>query len=469
MQYIWKRFVCFFATLTFLLAPIQAAALTIGEERAIGEQLLFSVRKQFTVFDDPDISRYITELGQSVLAIAGPQYFDYHFFVILSDQFNAFAAPGGLIFFYSGLIATMESEDELLSVLAHEIGHVVSRHIAARIEKSAKVTAASLALGLAGLAIGVPSLSQGLLTGSIAAAQTAQLQYSRQDEEQADRLALHWMQELGRNPQSMERMLRTMRRISRYSSNQLPQYLLTHPNPEARIGYVQSLIAMDEGQKDGSYQPTDNFSFLRFKYRVLQQAVDSEHLRRRCATIITSGGTAEKLTMAHFGMALLETEEHNYEQAFDHLQVVQEKYPQEHILDIDHAVICLAAGRLEQARRILTKVLWTWQGDVYAMYQLAKVEYMLGNLDRARELLHQVAQAMPEYAQLYYDLGQISADQGRRAVSRLYLGKYYLYQGRVETAKQYFEGVARDKKVPEEHQAEARKMLKKLQELEKKT
>ena len=179
------------------LLPVQASALSIGEERKIGEQLLYSIRRELPVLDDPDIHQYINALGRQVLENIGPQYFDYRFFVVKSEQFNAFAAPGGLVFFYTGLIETMRSENELLSVLAHEIGHVVSRHIAQRLDKGSKVGAVSILAGLAGLALGVPSLSQGLLVGSMAAGQAINLQYSREDEEQADRLSFGWMQRMG--------------------------------------------------------------------------------------------------------------------------------------------------------------------------------------------------------------------------------------------------------------------------------
>ena len=140
-----KRFVFRFVACVVLFAqallPVQVSALTIGEERKIGEQLLFSIRRELPVLDDPDISAYINALGHKVLDNIGPQYFDYRFFVVKSDQFNAFAAPAGLVFFYSGLIETMRTENELLSVLAHEIGHVVSRHIAQRLDKGSKVRA----------------------------------------------------------------------------------------------------------------------------------------------------------------------------------------------------------------------------------------------------------------------------------------------------------------------------------------
>ena len=89
-----------------------------------------------------------------------------NFFIVNSEQFNAFAAPSGLIFFNSGLIKTMQTEDQLLSVLAHEVAHIVSRHLSKRIAKQEKVSAASLLFGLASLAVGNPALTQGLFSGA---------------------------------------------------------------------------------------------------------------------------------------------------------------------------------------------------------------------------------------------------------------------------------------------------------------
>ena len=106
-----------------------------------------------------------------------------------------------------------------------------------------------------------------------------QLSYSRNDEEQADRLSFQWMQQMFRNPKAMEGMLRTMRRITRYRSGKLPQYLLTHPNPETRLYYVQSLVNLDAKQGTSFYKVTDNFAFQRFKYRILQQTMDPEPAR----------------------------------------------------------------------------------------------------------------------------------------------------------------------------------------------
>jgi predicted Zn-dependent protease len=123
------------------------------------------------------------QLGAKTLAVAGSQFFDYHFFVISNKELNAFAAPSGLIFFHSGLIETLESEEELVGVVAHEIGHVVSRHLADRISKNTKVSAAAMLGVLVGIAIGAGPLSEAIITGSAAAAHSAALSFSRLDEE----------------------------------------------------------------------------------------------------------------------------------------------------------------------------------------------------------------------------------------------------------------------------------------------
>ena len=453
-----------------LVLPAHSYGFSIGEERMVGEQLLYTIRAQFRILDDPDISQYINDLGYQVLDVAGPQFFDYHFFVVKSDQFNAFAAPSGLIFFYTGLIKTMKSEDELLSVLAHEIGHVVSRHIANRMDKQGKITAATLLIGLASLALGNPALSQGLLTGSLAANQAISLSFSRQDEEQADRLSFGWMRDMHRNPKSMEGMLRTMRRITRYRTNKLPAYLLTHPNPEARLNYVQSLVDIDQDQsKPGYYKKTDNFDFLRFKYRVLSQAGEPEELRIYCANILASGRDPEQVTMAHYGLALLNAMDTNFTEAIKQLELVRKKYPRKGILNVDLGTLYLEAGQVEQAVKILYEAYKRDPTDMYAAFQLAQAMHKRGEYVEAELLYHKIAKAMPEYSKLYYELGRLKANGGAQGISNFYLGKYYLYEGRIKYAKQYLKRASKDKSVSATMQEEAKSILDRLKKLEEET
>jgi len=449
------------------LLPVQSIALTIGEERTMSEALLYSVRAQFPLLDSPDISQYINDLGYQVLTVAGPQYFDYHFFVVKSDQFNAFAAPGGLVFFYTGLIQTMKTEDELVSVLAHEIGHVVSRHIAQRIDKGGKISAITTGLALASLALGNPALAQGLFTSSMAAGQALNLHYGRLDEEQADRLSFNWMQDMHRNPVAMEGMLRTMRRITRYRSDKLPQYLLTHPNPEARLSYVESLVEIDEKQEDTDfYRKTENFRYLRFKYRVMLQSMDFEQVRVACTNIVTTSRDSEQQIMAQYGLALLAMEEHNFVRAAELLEKVRQKYPGQDILEVDAAVLQMEAGEIDNGISLLQHAVKRDPTDMYATFELAKAYSKQKQYSKAENLLKKVAEAMPEYSQLYYEVARVKAEQEQEAESRFYLGKYSLYEGKIKQAKQYLGRSAKDKALPEPLRNEATAILDRLKKLE---
>ena len=448
------------------LASVQA--LTIGEERDIGEKLLYKIRTEFHLLDDPDITQYVNRLGRSVVEQAGPQFFDYRFYVVPSPEFNAFAAPSGLIFFFTGLLQTMKTEDELLSVMAHEIGHVVSRHIASRSDKSGKVGAITMALAMASLALGDPSLATGLFTGFQAAGQAVSLHFSRQDEEEADRLSYDWLHSLRRDPQAMEGMLRTMRRITRYRSEQIPPYLLTHPNPEARLDYVQSLLEYQRSKVDSSYyQATDNFEFLRVKYRAMVQVDDPQKARAYFTSTISSAQTPEESAMASYGLALLEAKELNFARALENLDKVRAQFPNRPMLDIDAGIIHLDSGKAERAVELLAGAAEKNPEDMYAAFHLARALEKTGKADAAEQLYAKVMSAMPEYPKVYFEMGRLKASQGQTGMSNYYLAKYYLYEGRLELAEEYLKKTRKDATVATAIQEEADRVLLRLEELEK--
>lgn len=445
-----------------------AAGMTIGEEREIGEKLLYKIRAEFNLIDDLDIKQYMDRLGREVVSKVGTHYFDYRFYVVPNDEFNAFAAPSGLIFFYTGLIETMKNENQLLSVMAHEIAHVESRHIASRTDKNVKVGAISMALAIASLALGDPSLAAGLFTGFQAAGQAASLHFSRLDEEQADRLSYEWMHALRRDPRDMEGMLRTMRRISRYRSDQIPPYLLTHPNPEARMEYVQSLLDYQEQKvaKDYYHEP-DNFAFLRMKHRVMINASDPQKAREYFTRILAAGRDPEERMMASYGLAILHAKELNFSKALEELAKVQAFFPDRSILDVDAGIMHLDSGNLQKALELLESAYKANPDDMYAAFYLGQTYAKLGRPEAAGQIYLRVQQYMPEYPMVYFELGRIKSGQGNSGMSDYYLAKYYLYEGRLEFAREYLDRVKRNQELAGSMRSEADKLLKRLEELEK--
>ena len=452
-----------------IVVPRYSCAFSVGEEREVGEKLLYAVRAAFPIVGEPDIHQYINALGSEVLAVAGVQYFDYRFYVVESNQFNAFAAPSGLIFFYTKLIESMNNEDELVSVLAHEIGHVVKRHLASRMQKGKIVNFASLGLALAAIAFGGGgAAAQALLTGSLAAGQSAQLHFSREDEIEADLLAYKWINDLHRDPYGQKEMLKTMRRITRYRMGQMPQYLLTHPNPEARLDYVEGLLAAD-GSLPLERTSENDFSFLRFKYRLMSIVKDNKAARAYLVSKMSDSRSSDfDVTMARYGLSQLDRKENNLERSLTQLDKVIEELPGRQILNVDRAILLGEMGLVEQAKTILKNEVSNDPFDMYGTFHLAELLDKTGEKEKALQLFFDVSYDMPEYSAVYFKIGGIMAQLGRELESRFYLGKYNLYEGQLKLASSNFKQVSKSNQAGQKLRDESEKMLSLIERLEEK-
>ena len=143
-----------FVTLVSLISPA-VFSITIKEEEEMSRQILAMIYKHFEVVEDPVIVPYVNEVGNRILASLPQQPFKYQFHVIKADIYNAFATPGGHIFVYTGLLNAMDTEEELAGIMGHEIAHVYCRHISQKIERSKKISMATLAGVAAGVLMGI--------------------------------------------------------------------------------------------------------------------------------------------------------------------------------------------------------------------------------------------------------------------------------------------------------------------------
>lgn len=403
-------------------------ALSIGEEKDYGNEILVKVRKELKIIEEPDIVQYINHLGTEVLSVAGPQYFTYQFFVINNREFNAFSAPAGLIFFNSGLIKVIENENELISVMAHEIGHSTSRHIAESQDKKLKNYLLTLPLLIGGIAMGGEALSQGLIYGSMATGESMSLMYSREFEEEADRLALQWMVNLGRDPQYMVSMLEKMRRINiLQSSGKTPVYLLSHPKTEERLGYIEDSIHFINKT---DYHEINDIDFLRFKSRVLALTDKEEYLYSLYQRAISSSHeyTAETL-MGYYGRSLYYLREREFSNARESLQKVIEIYPDNVELMTDMGVILFEEGQQSKALQIMQKAVQISPNSAYASNYLATILEKTGDLERAASLYESVVEVIPNFQPAYQSLGNLKIKLGNEGDGHYYLGFYYWIDG----------------------------------------
>ena len=207
-----------------------------AQEVAIGQEMNQQLQEQERVLADPQWQAYITELGQRIVAVSDRKDLEYHFAVIESDQINAFAAPGGYVYFYSALIKKMDNEAELAAVMAHEISHVVARHSVKRLQS---VMGLSIVLDLA---LGNKSDQTQQLAG--AALGVVMSGYSRSNEHEADDFGLTYMTRAGWDPKGMIGMFEKLQAMEGdHQANFFEMLASSHPQTSDRIASTRDRIA----------------------------------------------------------------------------------------------------------------------------------------------------------------------------------------------------------------------------------
>ena len=468
MKFLTKILVLLFLSATLLQNLYRANpafAVSVGAEREVGEQLLTMVRKGFRLIDEPDVIQYINKLGQETLAVVGSQYFDYHFFVINNKELNAFAAPSGLIFFHSGLIEALDTEGELVGVMAHEIGHVVSRHLSDRIDKAAKINAATILGVLLGIALGAGPLSEAIIAGSAAVGQSASLSFSRLDEEEADRLAFKWMQEQDRDPGAMVNMLHEIHTMNRYRMGYVPPYLLTHPGPDVRMSYIQDLIIFSDKK---NYVKFDEFPFQRFKGRVISLSRDPVQLIAYYQNALAGmePGSQAAATV-HYILSQAYLAAADYGNAEKSLRATMAFFPDKAMLKADLGVIYLKSGRYGDALDLLQESLRNDPNNGYASFYLASAYEKTGKLQNASDLYEELVALLPDYSKLYYQLANLKAKLNRQEEGFYYYGYYYWYEGDLKSAQHHFSQAASLLPAESPKKADAQNMLSKIARFEK--
>jgi predicted Zn-dependent protease len=229
-----------------------------GGERDLGRRFLLEARSQLPLAEDPALTEYVENLGKRLVEALGPQEFDYRFFVVESPILNAFAVPGGYVFLFTGLIARANTEDEIVGVLGHEIGHVHAHHIV-RLQQAGSVWTVASLLGML-----LAAVNPVLAAGALAAAQTAQLKYSRDFEQEADYLGLRTATDAGYDPQALTGFFKQLLAEQRVNPAGVPPYMLSHPITEDRVANADSVIR-SRGLKTPSGRPKATADFLEAK------------------------------------------------------------------------------------------------------------------------------------------------------------------------------------------------------------
>ena len=215
-----------------------ASAASPEEMREYGASMLRELRSYNMIFDDPLVNDYIRSLGYRLVSFSDGASQPFTFFVVRSNDINAFAAPGGYLGFNIGLMNSVESEDELAAVVGHEIAHITQQHTLRAFEDSKK---ASLPIALAMLGALVASRNrnddagQAAILSGVSLMQQRAINFTRYDEIEADRVGIQTLARAGYDPLAMADAFSMFQRVMRTNGIDIPEFLRTHPVDVNRI------------------------------------------------------------------------------------------------------------------------------------------------------------------------------------------------------------------------------------------
>src|SRR5688572_16063120 len=307
-----------------------SSTLSLDDEYRIGLQIVRQLRDEGQVIEDPESTEYLQAVGARIVAQAtGDSTQRFSFFFVREDTINAFALPGGFIGVNYGLMLATRNEAQLAGVLAHEIAHVTQRHIARRVRSSGRASIATMAAILASILVGAATGSSDATMGGIAMAQGAamqqQINFTRANENEADRVGMAFLASAGFDPYGMPDFFETMGRRSSIQAsstnrNALPEILQSHPVTTNRIAESRARAAQFKDLK----QNAESVSYLLTRERLRVLGTPAEDNVRRYYS--ERRDQQDQTVGERYGEALASYEAGNSRAALDALTELARQY-----------------------------------------------------------------------------------------------------------------------------------------------
>jgi beta-barrel assembly-enhancing protease len=421
------------------LGDAAQADLSPAQERKLGETVIRQLRAAGGYMNDPEVNDYLNELGHRLVANSKDVKQDFEFFAVPDPQINAFALPGGYIGVHSGLILLTQSESELASVLAHEISHVTQHHIARMIAGQKD----SMLMSLAGLALAVlASRAHGNSSGdmaqaAVAATQAATLQYqlnfTRENEYEADRIGFGRLDAAGFDVYSMGTFMERLQRSSRFIDSGAPNYLRTHPITYERIAEAQA-----RAYGHPYRQVADSLDF--HLVRALLRSYEGEPKE---AVQFFDTALAEKKynneIAAHYGLvaSLLRTKD--YVRAKKELAALEKMAPPHPMIDAIGAHVYLDSDDTQVAIKRFEAALGKYSNKMQLVYDYPEALMKAGrNAEAAAYVERQLARFTND-GPLHLVAARAYAALDKKLLQHKHQGEFYAWQGNLRGAVDQFE------------------------------
>lgn len=346
-----------------------------SKEIEIGKSYVPIAIEEFDgVYPEREVQSYITQLGNRLTRVTY-RNLPYRFYLVNSEQINAFALPGGPVFITRGLLLKLENESQLVGVLAHELGHINARHHARFLEK---MVALNILINIGAIVVADKPYGQALIQFGQIGGQLLALKFSREQEREADRLGIEFTVKSGYDPRGLIEVFEMFKRLEK---TRPPEWLSTHPLPETRIAentqFINSLSLSGSLIKD-----SEDFQRVRAQLLKTQPSFDEFYRGKK-----PYGEGKRTLAKEHFTRAI-------------------NLWDKNYMAMVYLTFINLDEGNLSTAYNLATRA-HQLVPDVFSTnYALGLVYFKRGEHRESIRFLETARQLIPNYPDVYYYLGR---------------------------------------------------------------
>lgn len=409
------------------IGDANASILSPEYERRLGQAFLGQMRRQANLVDDTEIENYLRSLGYRLVSHSDNNTQQFTFFVINEPEINAFAGPGGIVGVNSGTILSTANESELASVLAHEIAHVTQKHVARNFEMQSKMSIPMMAamLGAIILATQNPEAGQAALIAAQGVAAQMQINFTRANEEEADRIGIQTLARSEFNPRGMPAFFEKLQQDSRYQG-QAPEFLRSHPLTTNRIADTRARA--EAFPHDFSYHESADFNYIKAKVMLLTQKNPYDavkYFQQRLEEEPYSDEYAS-LTYGH-ALALMATG--NFDQAEEKLLRLQAAAPENTSLILARAALEIKRNNYKKALQIYADARKIFPDYRPIVFSYARALLEDHQPEKAKEILRDYGKFLDPDILYYEYLARAEAESGNMIESGLASAEYYYLAG----------------------------------------
>ena len=421
------------------------------DERKYGEMIMRQIRPDPDYSNDLPIYDFLNAMERRLLQAAkqlqlgganeqGSGAYNFEVFAVKDTSINAFALPGGYIGFHTGLLVSAETDSEVASVMGHETGHVLQRHLARQMDKQATNTM----IAIAGMVLGAlamsrnPSAAAGLMQGGQAMAIDNQLSYSRDAEREADRVGFQILEASGYDVNGAPGFFQRLQRATSVMDKGVPAYVRTHPLTTDRIADMQ-----DRARRVATRTVSTavEFHFIKARARMEQSGTSSGlYDLKNTFESLSRQPQAGKQMEGVYGLSLITQRQGKIDQAEVYLQQARNLAQassapgspvqrQSLSLDITASELALAKGKGAEALQIAQVTLRTYPQSYAAGAATINADLALGRTNDAIAWLKARTRLQPNEI-VWWSLLSKAYDQAKNVPMRHFaLGEKYALEG----------------------------------------